>query len=222
MTSLHAVTPKTKGGSYYQGFRAGAAPSAPSTSSYPPSSGGARVPFSRTWDLTEHYDGIARKRYLLDVKTGLLYSDVPASDWPTLVAQLVVPTSSRERERVEPIDNYAATMDFFTSLDQYLKQQKVWIQDAGETSIDMLSYCNCVSPTLICVSPTLSAQVRFSDLFNHYDTKRRGELGIHEMKHLVREIMPKVTDAQIWLFQVSVAEGGYILIHRTVIRSMIP
>ena len=48
--------------------------------------------------------------------------------------------------------------------------------------------------------------MRFNDLFNHYDTKRRGELGIHELKHLVREIMPKVTDAQIWLFQVG--EGG--------------
>ena len=44
--------------------------------------------------------------------------------------------------------------------------------------------------------------MRFNDLFNHYDTKCRGELGIHELKHLVREIMPKVTDAQIWLFQV--------------------
>lgn len=135
MTSLHAVTPKTKAGgagAYAQGFskRAGVS-SGGGASGYPPALGygskspGKGVSYSTTWDLTEHYDGVSRKQYLLDVKTGLLYSDVPASDWPTLVAQLVPPASSRDRERIEPIDNYAATSDFFNSLDQYLKQQKV-------------------------------------------------------------------------------------------------
>ena len=109
----------------------------------------------------------SRKRYLVDRKTGLLYSDVPASDWPSLVAVLI-PASNRSRERIDPIDNAASTSDFFLSLDTYLKNQRL----------------------------------RFNDVFNHYDTKRRGELGIHELKHLVKEIMPKATDAQILIFQV--------------------
>ena len=71
---------------------------------------------------------LSRKRYLLDRQTGLLYTDVPATDWPLLVAELV-PANNRERERIEPIDNAAATTEFFTSLDTYLKSQKVGPQN---------------------------------------------------------------------------------------------
>jgi hypothetical protein len=109
----------------------------------------------------------SRKRYLIDRQTSLLYTDVPVSTWPTLVAQLI-PASNRSRERIEPIDTAAATSDFFLSLDAYLKNQRL----------------------------------RFNDLFDQYSTKRRGELGIHELKQLVKDIMPKVTDAQILFFQV--------------------
>ena len=63
------------------------------------------------------------KLLLLDPKTGLLYSDVPASHWPELVGRLATDSGTRERY-VERIDTSAST-GAFVKLDRYLKDQKV-------------------------------------------------------------------------------------------------
>ena len=84
---------------------------------------------------------LSRKRYLLDRQTGLLYTDVPATDWPLLVAELV-PANNRERERIEPIDNAAATTEFFNSLDTYLKSQKVMSQRVHQSAVQPPNFLN--------------------------------------------------------------------------------
>ncbi|GAX77102.1 hypothetical protein CEUSTIGMA_g4548.t1 [Chlamydomonas eustigma] len=195
MTSLHAVTPKTDSGGPTSTFRQGFADTGRSEyggyqDTIPPKTSGGvwrPVPFSRQWYLEEYHDSLSRKLYLYDRSTSLLYSDVPATEWPALIAQLVmmppsgysssVNSGSRgggNQQRVEPLDNATATTEFFMSLDGYLKGNKV----------------------------------HFRDLFNRYDRQGRGKLDIKELKALVREFMPKATDAQIWLFQIILDENG--------------
>ena len=51
------------------------------------------------------------------------------------------------------------------------------------------------------VSP---AQVRFTDLFKHFDTDGSGTLEVDELRVLVKQLLPNVTEQELRYFQVCV------------------
>ena len=57
------------------------------------------------------------------------------------------------------------------------------------------------------------AQVKFRDVFDRYDTSRRGSLGLRELARLVRDVTPDATDSQIKYFLVRACGSGGRLQH---------
>ncbi|KAG2427358.1 hypothetical protein HXX76_012552 [Chlamydomonas incerta] len=93
--------------------------------------------------------------YLLDRRTAAVYADTNEDQYPELVGKWVdgrVVLRSRN-----------VVVDLFSSLDQYLREQKV----------------------------------KFSDLFNSFDTDRSGTLEIRELAQLVKQLVPGVTVAEV-------------------------
>ncbi len=82
-----------------------------------------------------------------------------------------------------------------------LHLREVYAEWQGVVPHKSASVCNL--RVVCCVIARLCTQTRFRDVFNSYDTGRRGALGPRELGRLVRDVTPEATDAQIKYFAVS-------------------
>ena len=204
-TSVSAV-PSTTGGGYSGSSAPGSTYSSPSASYASNPAPGYAVSQQQqqaTWVLEPvQYAGVA---YLLDRTTNTVYVNNQGF--------MQIAGKWQNGQLVQRVRNN--TGELFKALDDLLRTQQVSFTDFLNhtlfspegfplvfTAFKLFSlHLDCICAAFKMVSP---AQVRFTDLFKHFDTDGSGTLEVDELRVLVKQLLPNVTEQELRYFQVCV------------------